>query len=782
MQLAGILIMQKLHGFVAYPSTPYQLASEITEAISSVNHRGGNTFIGWEENDISGRPLTNPIFQNIQSANLLIADVTKLNFNVTYEIGYAIGIGRRAYLIRNNTFTSDNEEIRKIGIFDTLGYETYDNAKQLADLLASITDATPLTTASPPNRNTPVYILETPIRSGVLTHIVARVKKARLQYRSFVPAEEVRLSAIDAITHVASSFGVLIPLLSSGMSGWEIHNIRAAFVAGLAHGMSKHTLILQDQDGPVPLDVRDFSKRYSHPSDIDSHIHDFSLDVYETTQQIDDSRLPEGNFLSKITIGDPLAENEFQTLSQYYLQTDEFGRAIRGEVNLVVGRKGTGKTALFSQVRNRKRGNRANVVVDLKPEGYQLVKLKEEVLDYLSAGAKAHLITAFWEYLLYLEICYKLLEKDQERHLRDPNLYEDYIALQKLYASPIVSQGDFSERLLALSQNLSQEYTAAHGTQEGVRLTADEVTAFIHSHNIRDLRIQLSRYLRHKEETWILFDNLDKGWAPQGLASGDIVILRCLIDASRRIQREMSRDDQDLHVIVFIRNDVYQLLMDESPDFGKESRASLDWSDDSLLREMLRRRLVQNIGSKDATFDQIWSRVCVSLYKGDETSQYLIDRSLMRPRNLLKLFNSCRGFAVNHQHDRIYADDIEKGLKAYSNDMIVEADQELTDIEPGAKKLIYQFLGENSEFTNDDLTILLDINNIKPEKHAKVIEFLLYYGFLGIKYLDQDTQYIFHVGYDMELLRTRITKNREAIRYVLNPVFWPALEISATNL
>ena len=69
-----------------------------------------------------------------------------------------------------------------------------------------------------------------------------------------------------------------------------------------------------------------------------------------------------------------MAENEFQTLEQYFVETDQYQRTLRGEVNLVVGRKGTGKTALFSQARNRIRRDRQNIVVDLKPEGYQLIK------------------------------------------------------------------------------------------------------------------------------------------------------------------------------------------------------------------------------------------------------------------------------------------------------------------------------------------------------------------------------------------------------------------------
>jgi len=771
--------MNKIIGFVAYPSNPYQLVNCIKDSITLANSTGGCLYTGWEENDIAGRPLTAPIFGQIRESNLLIADITRLNFNVTYEVGYAIGIGRRVFLVRSKEINTDDDKITKIGIYDTLGYETYENSKGLANLLTSIDDTTPINTTSKLNHNAPVYIIETPVRGTATTRIVARVKKARLQFRSFSPSEEPRLSAMDAITHVASSYGLLIPLLSQTMADAEIHNIRAAFIAGLSHGMDKNTLMLQDRGGPVPLDVRDIVKTYSHLNDINDHIHSFSLDVYGSIQEAVNIDLPIGNLLSNITIGDPMAENEFQTLANYYLQTDEFISALRGEVNLVVGRKGTGKTALFSQVRNKKRANKRNIVVDLKPEGYQLIKLKEQVLDLLSAGAKEHLITAFWEYLLYLETCYKVLEKDKKLHVRDHTLYEDYLALEEIYtASPNVTEGDFSERLQALSENIVQDYAERYGADEETRLTADQVTSLIHSQDIRVLRKCLSDYLKHKDDVWILFDNLDRGWSSYGLSKGDVTILKCLMDASRKIQREMIQDGHQFHTIVFIRNDVYQLLMDESPDFGKESRASLDWSDEELLREMLKKRLGQNDFPEEADFNTIWNRVCVSHFKGEETSQYLIDRSLMRPRNLLKLFKACRGFAVNLQHEQIEPEDLEKGARAYSNDLIVDADQELTDIEPEAKNLIYQFIGEGSCFSEDELKLMLEVNNISENKISLVIEFLLYYGFFGIKYLDKEVEYIFRVGYNMQILNTRIKKNPDAITYVLNPAFWPGLGIS----
>src|SRR6185312_6857424 len=114
----------------------------------------------------------------------------------------------------------------------------------------------------------------------------------------------------------------------------------------------------------------DIVSTYTRPEDIADRIGELALDVTERLQAEEPLAIPAGNFLSLLSLGDPIAENEFQTLARYFLRTDEFGRASRGEVNLVVGRKGTGKTALFSQLRNEKRENTRNIVVDLKPEGY----------------------------------------------------------------------------------------------------------------------------------------------------------------------------------------------------------------------------------------------------------------------------------------------------------------------------------------------------------------------------------------------------------------------------
>ena len=765
--------------FLAFPEQPPPLSETILSAIDLANVRNGRyTFRGWPETDIAGRPLTDPILTGIGEASFVVADVTFLNFNVTYEVGISIGSQRRAYLVRNQEYRDDRYSISKVGIFDTLGYVDYVDADSLAKILLSAIDTTPLVLNPVLDIRAPVYVLETPYRGDAMNQIISCVKKARLQYRSFSPSEDARMSAPEAIRHIANSHGVIVPLLSPHYKNADIHNVRAAFVAGLAHGMEKPTLILQSEGALVPLDIRDFTKSFRHLEDINDHINSLSLDIVASIQQSDPIVVSPQGKLANLDIGDPMAENEFQTLDQYYLRRSEYTRTIRGDANVVFGRKGAGKTALFSQVRNHLRRDKARIIVDLKPEGYQLVKLKEMVLAYLTAGTKLHMVTAFWEYALLLEVAYKLLEKDKIRHMRDHLLFPLYTGLKDSYFnSPNAIQGDFSERLLELSSTFADEYETRFGREPSTSLTADQIAQVLYSGSLQELQDQVSAYLEHKKDVWILFDNLDKGWSVPGPSSDDILILRCLIDAARKLQREMQRREHAFHSIVFIRNDVYQLLMMESSDFGKEMPVSLDWNDAEMLREMLRLRLVRNGFDPETDFYRIWTNLCVSHYRAQETSQFMIDRCLMRPRNLLKIFSHCMGSAVNFRRKKIEPEDIEKGMVNYSNDLIIEADQELANIETEAEGLLYHFIGEDWSFSDEELCQLFEEHSLPKEKYENVINFLLYFGFLGVSKDSEESVFIFDVGYDMRKLEVLVAKHGAHVNYTLNPAFWPGLGV-----
>lgn len=771
-----------LSGFFAYPASVTLVVDAARAACLLCRTRGGGVNVmSWEEMDVSGRFIATEILNNIGTNDFLVADISRLNFNVVYEIGFAIGKGKPILLVKHKAVTEGHPSIQDVGIFDTLGYKEYTTSDELYALFRDVENIRPMHISGKINDKTPIYLIQPKTKTDYDGFIVYGIKKSHLYYRSFDPAESPRLAGPDAITNVAESFGVVLHFLPNEHVDSQTHNIRSAFVAGLADGMDKRALYIQSGETPIPVDLRDFVTTCRFQSQFKEAIGSLAERVYEDRDvSIVSKPAGELSVLSQMDLGASAAENEITSLGEYYLEIDAFRRAQRKEVRLVTGRKGSGKTAIFFMLRDRVRSKRSNVVIDLKPEGYQLLKLKDSIISLMSAGTVEHTITAFWEYLLWLEICYKLLEKDQELHKRDHNLFEPYQRLKAVYISDEYSaEGDFSERLKILLRDIISIIEAEYNDGVDVNLTTAQITGLIYRHNFQELKENVIRYLKFKDELWLLFDNIDKGWSSQGVKSEDLVIVRSLIEATRKIERELRNLGIPAHTIVFLRNDVFEHLVDSTADRGKETRANVDWDDPEMLRELLRRRIDRNWDTANPkSFSSVWTSICTPIVDGQDSAEYMIDRCLMRPRSLLDLIGHCRGYAMNLGHDRIMKEDISKACSAFSNDLLAEIDLEIRDVFPSAEHLLYAFVGSSKELRREDLLQVLAGHSISPTDVDAIVNLLLWFGFLGFIWTDGSQRYIYSFHYNMKVLQGshNVLLNNGVI-YVINPAFHPALGV-----
>jgi hypothetical protein len=69
-----------MKGFYAYPSQPPSISQSVVGALGRLSPATYDIST-WAENDIAGKPLIDPILENIETSDLLIADITRLNFN-----------------------------------------------------------------------------------------------------------------------------------------------------------------------------------------------------------------------------------------------------------------------------------------------------------------------------------------------------------------------------------------------------------------------------------------------------------------------------------------------------------------------------------------------------------------------------------------------------------------------------------------------------------------------------------------------------------------------------
>jgi predicted CopG family antitoxin len=275
---------------------------------------------------------------------------------------------------------------------------------------------------------------------------------------------------------------------------------------------------------------------------------------------------------------------------------------------------------------------------------------------------------------------------------------------------------------------------------------------------------------------WVLVDNVDKSWPVNGAQPEDILILRSLLEATRKLQRTFSRDKIPFNTVVFIRNDIYEHLLVNTPDKGKDTAVLLEWNDRDALSEVIRRRLIVST-EKEASFEELWNAFFTPHVKGQESFSYVLSRTLMRPRDLLRFLRTCINVAVNRGHETVSEADIEKAEETHSEDQLQEISFELHDIAPDYAEVVYAFIGCPSVMSRADVEFRLASPEAKPRQIDSVIDLLLWFGFLGVQKADGEETYAYEFQYGVK----RMLKEADGDpMFVIHPAFRVALGCDKT--
>ena len=423
--------------FVAYPGAPAVVSETIELAVERVRRANRQVeWVTWRDMEPAGQILFCKICATIRSSQALVADISTLNFNVMFEIGYAIGLGVPVMTLKDPTIGKDSRTWQEIGLLDTLAYQSFSNGDELEALLPQALSVPPLPSlAHDPDRQQPVYYIKAPIPVQGSISLQAALKKARIRYRSYDSIETPRLSLLEAQRQVQISAGVVADLLDPSRDT-PAHNARAAFVAGMAMAQGKAVLMIQEEFDRIdhPLDYRDLVKAYRSPNSVAGLARPFFEEVVERLQtQEPRVGVDRSSPLASLDLGDVAAENEILGLQSYFLSTGPSIQAQQGHARLVIGRKGSGKTAIFYRVRDAVKRGRDRLIIDLKPEGHQFMMLRESVLDRVGEGLQEHTLVALWQYILTSEVARYALERDRRSAKLNPLSGQRYDRLQEAY-------------------------------------------------------------------------------------------------------------------------------------------------------------------------------------------------------------------------------------------------------------------------------------------------------------------------------------------------------------
>ena len=762
---------RRLKGIFLYPSEPTTIAATIETAVISIRHQcASDEWKTWRDLNIGGQVIFCTICKSMRHADMVVADVTTLNFNLLFEIGFAIGLEIPVVPVRDTTYVRDKEEFDRLGLLDTIGYLDFQNADGLATAVIEGTFhhlPAPLVEI---NREAPLYVLKGHIDTEGAVRLMSTLKKSALRFRTFDAVETPRLSLQEARRNVAASLGVVAHLLEKDRAGALVHNARCALIAGIAMATGKSVLLVQEGLVPQPIDYRDVVRPYVTPEQVPRLVEPIIRGVVTKLQ---DARLrtvkPPEHLLERLDLGDVAAENEIGALRDYFVRTAQYNDAKRGHARLVAGRKGAGKTAIFYTVRNSLRGH-SRLVLDLKPEGHQFTKLREVVLSALTPGLQEHTLTAFWNYILLCELAQKIRDFDYSWAQRDDRRKEAFNNLMSVYERQVPAEvGDFSERLLMQVERISERFAGA-----GELRTGGQLSEVLFRGDIKELDDALAPYLEEKDEIWILVDNLDKGWRTRGSTTGDVLIVRTLLEATRKIQRQLERRGVAFHSLTFLRNDIYDHLIEETPDRGKETVIRLHWDDLEVFKEIVLQRIKSSTDLEGA-FEDVWPMVFDAHVGPEDSFRYMVERTLMRPRDLLNFLHRAIEVAVNRGHEKVIEDDIRKAEEAYSEDIFLETSFEIRDVFREGADPMFSLLGLPAHVTEEKVVAALVEAGFQDESEREnCLNLLVWFGVLGVLERGQEEpRFSYQVRYNVKKLVEPVRRGRAT--FVIHPAFRSAL-------
>jgi hypothetical protein len=782
--------------FFGYPSKPAMRADTIREGSNTLQARKLITAVRWEELKVAGRYVIDQIQAAIKSADVAGFDVTKINHNVMFELGFAIGANRKIWLFRDISDAQSQRNWDRIKMLTTIGYSPVVSAQDLIDEWnKQRPDLTPDTvfersiseSLADADRPSLFYLLglhQTDAERKIYRRI--RDEEAAGIFLRFAdPVEAAVLPLTWYAQQIYASEAVVAHLTSPERVDADVHNARCAFVSGLASGMGKPVFMLAEGDFLTPIDYRDLAFNYPSAAAaarragewLDAHLLQARTRAAAGTIRARSLSLLVG--LRQLRLGDPVAENETDSLAEYFVETAAYDDLIEDRQPIFVGRKGTGKTANLLAAADQLEGDKRNLVVVIKPYSYELESIGELVKKYREIGEQGYLIESLWKFLIYSEIARQAYERLARLPQRPDERTSEGVFMEFVEQHEDWLLADFAVRLEAAVDSLRAAARAVTGV--GERRT--RIAEALHGGLLQQLRDHLGRALSDRQRVAVLIDNLDKAWSPAADLDNLSQFLLGLLSSVGRIQDELrkpSRSNERIAVTlaVFLRSDIFARVKQNAREPDKLPISRLQWSDPELLMRVLEERY--RASQPNAEEGELWTKYFCETIRDKSTPVYILERILPRPRDLIYFCRAAISTAVNRGHPRVETSDVDEAELAYSQFAF-----ESLQVENGIslelmEDILYEFFGGSASITSGSLFATLRNAGVEPDDFHNVIEHLYALSFLGVEIEDRRIYYARDAD-DETATKAQIRRRLELadgkITFWVHPAFRRYLEI-----
>jgi hypothetical protein len=403
------------------------------------------------------------------------------------------------------------------------------------------------------------------------------------------------------------------------------------------------------------------------------------------------------------TFGDVAAEDD--PVLEYFLSTNAVESIRNNDSFLVLGRKGTGKTAIVRYFTEN--GGATSKALSLR--GYPW-NVHAQRIDGGASDIEAYVSS--WRYLIAVELASLVLK--QEGAWQSPTIGSIDNFLKENYGGSNPKLEDIL-RPKKLKLNKISFMPSVMGNQLGgvdlERSTRDhqfglELNALTSS--IMEAVQDALRWSK-AEGLSLHFDELDQGITVLDESRERMLI--GLIIAAREIKRESERSGKPINPVVYLRTDIWEEL-----NFSDKNKISqtlthvLEWNSATLL-DLIETRIKSKLGEA-ATWESI---VEPELMRGSQPKwNHILSRTFLRPRDVIRFLNGALKEAKKRAIEPILLSnkDIVNSREDYSSYLKAELDDEI--------RPHWQYWGEALQACSAISTITFEKSDFEREYKARV--------------------------------------------------------------
>lgn len=322
--------------------------------------------------------------------------------------------------------------------------------------------------------------------------------------------------------------------------------------------------------------------------------------------------------LCEIKWGDDSAEKD-PYLLEYFVASDSFRRLREKSKGIVVGRKGSGKSALRKKLEQEFAADADTFVVSITPK-YNSIRNILNDKDIVESFGKEIFFQHTWLRQIFFDCLCRVGDNTKGKYAAKSVAFAREVAVQLNRTSKdfVENISDFLTKIRAKAGSLGE--FGIHLEQE-LRNIA-EVDA--HEHHLMEIAKNDGRFV-------ILIDDLDLGWDNSLTANN--LLLGLLAAASY-----LSGKSHSIYTCVFLREDVYSILISQTQHSDKYRNIErIRWNKDDLLN-IINLRIDYN--RRNNGLDKVadpFSTVFPETLGTSNTDNWLFERTLARPRELIQL-------------------------------------------------------------------------------------------------------------------------------------------------